>query len=220
MSVAERPILFSGPMVRAILAGTKTQTRRVVNLPRNMEPLNEDGEFEINDSFDERGKRVDWPYAASKKTGCTTAIECPYGVPGDVLWVREQFSYRDVDSNPSDLGVWYWADGPVPFGKWTRPKPSIHMPRWASRLSLLVKRVRVERLQNISIEDVLSEGPFGNSDGGSVVFGLSGMSYHFDIESRLARAKFAAVWDTISARRGFPWSSNPWVFVVEFERRA
>lgn len=190
--MAERPILFSGPMVRAILAGRKTQTRRVVKDPSALDCYNEVG------SWDGPG---DWgEYSLSR---------CPYGVPGDVLWVREQFSYREVDSNPSELGVWYWADGHVPFGNWTRPKPSIHMPRWASRLSLLVKSVRVERLQDISQDDAQAEGLVGPM----VDRKLDAIVNQIGLAPSDA---FRALWDTLNAKRA-PWVSNPWVWVVEFE---
>ena len=116
----ERPILFSAPMVRAILAGTKTQTRRVVKLkPDYMETF----------------------LRLPNKVAC-----CPYGQPGGRLWVRETF--EDCESALHSC-VLYRADGGTPGTKWT---PSIHMPRWASRITLEITGVRVERLQDISEE--------------------------------------------------------------------
>lgn len=226
--MAERPILFSGPMVRAILEGRKTQTRRVVSLPRNMEPLNEEGDFEIDDAFDDRGTRMDWPYAASKKTGCMTAIECPYGSPGDTLWVRETLGVtwqgdceymadRKEVSDPRAHALCERYGDRYHFSE-VRKVPSIFMPRWASRFSLLVKRVRVERVQDISEADARAEGivaarvASGRAFGLRDSYGLAGEPF-----ATSARCAFEDLWDTINGKRA-PWSSNPWVWVVEFKR--
>lgn len=214
--MVEHQILFSAPMVRAILEGRKTQTRRVVSLPRNMEPLNEEGDFEIDDAFDDRGRRMDWPYAASKKTGCMTAIECPYGSPGDTLWVRETWAHeRQFDHlKPSDIPAsarsserCLYGDGIV--SGWHKKRSARFMPRWASRLTLRIASVRVERLQDISEADIVAEGL--TVDVASKLTGIPWSSLP------TLHDGWSAAWDTINGKRA-PWVSNPWVWVVEFER--
>lgn len=182
--MSERPILFSGPMVRAILEGRKTQTRRVV-----------------------KGIALDWLRPDGFTPEFTASPEnslCPYGNPGDTLWVRETWG-------PFEGGFIYRADeGPnvkPDDGRW---HPSIHMPRDASRLSLLIKSVRVERLQEISEADAFAEGV-----GHYVDSGAAGEATPDG--ARTAREWFAQLWDTINAK-SHPWASNPWVWVVEFEK--
>lgn len=178
----ERPILFSGPMVRAILDGTKTQTRRVA----------------MHTVCGVRVARLAYDPAPD-------VCACPYGVPGDRLWVRETFAPFSTG------GAVYRADKPrfspgaheVVGGSW---HPSIHMPRWASRLSLEVTGVRVERLQDISEADAIAEGCH-DSDGAPTQE-LSGT----------ARGAFALLWDDLNADRGYGWDANPWVWVVEFRK--
>lgn len=183
-----RPILFSAPMVRALLDGSKSQTRRVV-------------------------KRSDeWPVTAVKAVVLETRgtamavdagrfaygpeIKCPYGQPGDRLWVRETW----IDAS-SDLHscVIYRADGDEQAcgEPW---KPSIFMPRWASRIALEITGVRVERLQNISRGDAMGEGcPFPNMAQGDD-----------------PRQWYADLWGQINGPGS--WDANPWVWVVEFKR--
>jgi hypothetical protein len=201
--LSERPILFNGPMVRAILAGTKTQTRRLVK-PQPAEWLD-----------------------THEPTILPAA--CPYGVPGDRLWVRETWSapLKRDGSGYESAGVLYRAD-PLwdgmshgDFGwDW---KPSIHMPRWASRLTLEVTDVRVQRLQDINEEDAKAEGvtpytpPHGNISLEQTVPGPG-----FDgcrLGDQPHRLPFADLWDSINAKRA-PWDSNPWVWAVTFRRAA
>lgn len=160
----EHPILFSGQMVNAILTGKKTQTRRVIK-PQ---------------SLLDNHTRVDACY------------KCPYGAPGDLLWVRETFDVRTV---AGDTVVFYRADcGSDGDGaKW---KPSIFMPRALSRISLKITDVRVERLQEMKREEAEAEG-IGDSP--------------------LWRPAFKQLWDAINAKRGHSWDSNPWVWVIKFE---
>ena len=190
----ERPILFSGEMVRAILDGRKTQTRRVVK-QKHLPFLTN-----ILDGFLD-GKWNQRPM--------------PYGQPGDTLWVRETWaSGVGVDDvSPSEfteamqlLPVWYKATDknlqPEYRGRW---RPSIHMPRWASRINLRVTGVRVERVRDISEDDAKAEGVTKDLPGGWV----SGQS---------RRMIFRNLWDTINVTRpGCSWDTNPWVWVVEFE---
>lgn len=214
-----RPILFSGPMVRAILDGRKTQTRRVVK------PQPEHGLRLYQTS---RMAAALWGELVGLKspTMCAASrIRCPYGAPGDVLWVRESW-YYDLPPHtlPSDRpegfdadSLYFRADGEccaqipecqcaeVGKPKW---KPSIHLPRWACRLWLRVKSVRVERVQEISAADVDAEG---YPQGGTEPQCLQTMT-------EIRRSWYRDLWDSINAERGFGWAANPWVWVVEFER--
>ena len=206
----ERPILFSAPMVRAIIDGQKTQTRRVV------QSIGNDEGFVIID-YGNGG----WPYRSDDGDSTTHTIKrggklyleetphaCPYGQPGDRLWVREAFSgphCMDASDGckavpPSKWGdcsrIWYWADGNPTEGDWTRPRPSIHMPRWASRILLEVTSVRVERLQDINEADAEAEGP----------------PKHFNS----SRDNFCALWQEINGDGS--WDANPFVWAIEFKR--
>jgi hypothetical protein len=195
----ERPILFSAPMVLALLAGTKTQTRRAFS-PR-MEKLMRAAAAmgEVSHFLDEGSMQPnDLDYVRSF---------CPYGQPGDRLWVRESHWWfkdecdHETGYYPPALtadDVEYRADGESKRHGW---RPSIHMPRWASRILLEITSVRVERLQDISEADALAEGvPHSlNLPGG-----------------RFARENFEHLWWTINGDGS--WESNPWVWVVEFKR--
>ena len=206
--VKERPILFSGPMVRAILEGRKTQTRRPIKpqppswLTEGREPWNIHGNV--------------WGFALAmgRARACQmeNTIACPFGVPGDRLWVRETWSpslETYVDGFPNEgLGrpVYYRSTDPrhEPFdGRW---RPSIHMPRWASRLTLEVTEVRVERLQDISEDDAEAEGityeqAFEFNDDGSPDYKLA----------------FGWLWDSIYAKGGQGWDKSPWAWAVTFK---
>lgn len=197
----ERPILFSGPMVRAILAGQKTQTRRLVRLPRGVDPDHWMPQQASGrpDEFD----ALHWP----GDDAVTTPLRSPYGAPGDLLWVRETWAERqyrtDVDSPDesakSERTPAYAADwSGEPAYRW---RPSIHMPRWASRLSLEVVSIRVERLQEINEEDAKAEGVALPPNDASAKF----------------RSSFQLLWDSINGKRA-TWASNPWVWVIEFRR--
>ncbi len=202
----EHPILFSTEMVKAIRDGRKTQTRRVIGLPRWMDPPNEDGDFEI-DSIAIDGVELEWPYAISKKTGCLTAIPCPQGERGDILWVREAWR----NDNGSTV---YLADCLPTFAKMHKWRPSIFLPRTACRMTLDNVLVRVQRLQDISEEDARAEGVFPSidiepGDGWSLV-----MTEHGPVSYRKA---YAALWDSINAKRGFSWDMNPYVWAITFK---
>lgn len=218
----ERPILFSGPMIRAILAGNKTQTRRIVkpqppsstvsvNLYHHPDPR---PHFWAADG----GALLDW------------AQPCPYGAPGERLWVRETWQHANHPFGPYQEGapVFYRADyhddphGPdgelSPQGKYREWRPSIHMPRSACRLVLEVTGVRVKRLQAISYEDALAEGAFDPQ----MFWGAEFDDVDGESADELARRlqwpqrAFRELWCKINGPES--WNSNPWVWVVEFRR--
>lgn len=192
--MTDRPIIFSAPMVRALLDGRKTQTRRV-----------------LGNSGPGRGRsnifsaQIGWSdsYVLDPGNAGWRERDTPYA-PGDRLWVREAFSYEslDVDRN-GFMPPWYWADGNPESGDFTRPKPSIHMPRWASRLTLLVTDVRVQRLQEISSADAIAEGcpPYANSA-------------TIDCDTSNPRDDFKRLWNSIHGPDA--WDANPWVAAISF----
>ena len=195
----ERPILFSAPMVRAILSGAKTQTRRVWKMPRGCSWYAEMG-GERDGWFVDEG--APWWLHVSE-------CRCPYGQPGDRLWVREAFMHEAADycweasvSIPCRPAVTvYRAVHDEHESRCAGWKPSIHMPRALSRITLEITDVRVERLQDISVRDSIAEGiPAGgpeNPDG---------------IELR----DFRALWESINGPGS--WDANPWLWVVSFRK--
>jgi len=215
-AVKERPILMSGPMVRAILDGRKTQTRRVLKPqpcpdPARMEAMGEEGYANIpGHAF--------VPTSSSGKVGIFQPpfYFCPYGQPGDRLWVRETFFCNSSDyPEPTEHArenLYCRADG-----HHTRDceqedldnhwKPSIFMPRWASRLTLEITDVRVERLRNISEGGIFAEGV------GPDPADMDDWSMVDD-----TREDFARLWDSLNAGRGFGWNTNCWVFVLAFKK--
>jgi len=200
--VIERPILFSGPMVRAILDGRKTQTRRIVS---------DDHARFLS------GEPVVGPHLR------------PYAKVGDRLWVREAWAPHPEDEQDPAERICYRADGsiwgPAPHGTGSRRvssfeedvtltpprwRPSIHMPRWASRLSLEVTGVRVERLQEITPADATAEG----------ITWEPGTPWTCSEARKTTNARvslFADLWDSVNEGRS-TWATNPWVWVVEFTR--
>lgn len=202
-----KPSLFSTEMVRAILDGRKTQTRRVIK--PQPDGVTVDGIAYRHKSIElcRDGNLI----TVTHDEGMPIAERInPRYQPGDIIWVRETWAKVSdwVCVDPAvglPDGYIYkadWMDG-AEAPKW---RPSIHMPRAAARLFLLVKAVRIERLQEITEEDARAEGfspdtPFKN------------MGYQWS-----ARENFAEYWDTLNTRRGYPWDSNPWVEVITFER--
>lgn len=198
----ERPILFSGSMVRAILAGTKTQTRLGAKMTSN-------------GHIKEPGGHRRWHPADPD-----ASLACPYGQPGDRLWVRETWHGTKGEPNVYGNGCfrYYRADYedhpayPQPF-RWT---PSIHMPRWASRITLEVTGVRVERLQDISEADAIAEGiePFTDfkPTGHWRRYRDGGMNSYVDNPI----TSYASLWEEINGPGS--WDANPWVWCVEFKR--
>lgn len=189
--VAERPILFSAPMVRAILSNAKTQTRRVVK---------DTGLYAIDAA-------IHGPETAAREL-LALATRCPYGQPGQKLWVRETWRERvpDQDGRTLDYRADHTSEDPcdVPW------RPSIHMPRAASRITLEVTGVRVERLRDISEADAIAEGIERSGECNWRDYG----DPHNDFTS--ARRSYRSLWDQINGDGA--WAANPWVWVVEFKR--
>jgi len=224
--MTERPILFSGPMVRALLDGRKTQTRRGVKpQPEFYNPA--DG-FPLSDG---RNTSVSWRNTHIAPE--TLPLLCPYGKPGDVLWVREScwvygkwhpnglnkrggqrwrfeaIGREAIFENPGYEKVAHWGGG-----KGWAHRPSIHMPRWASRISLRVTDVRVERLNDCSEADARAEGieHLGPPDkDGRRHLGVPGLP----IDAPTGGRAYAALWDHINGPGA--WAANPWVWAVSFE---
>ena len=190
--IKEKPILFNTEMVRAVLEGRKTQTRRVVKLAPG-EHLVKLESGEINGVQSHSAKVKD--------------LKCPYGKPSDRLWVRETFAPHEDAKHWPEVRTPSRCDyrascssGVLQEETWT---PSIFMPRWASRILLEVVSVRVERIQDISEEDSWSEGyPYDESVSRN--------------DPYRGRKWFQGLWDSINAKRGYGWDSNPFVWVVEF----
>ncbi|HEY4137065.1 MAG TPA: hypothetical protein VGN65_01320 [Casimicrobiaceae bacterium] len=209
----ERPILFSGEMVRVILDGRKTQTRRVVTPQPNA------GDADAS-----------WPHDRSRLTFLDIIEKpeyyaacgwCRQGAPGDRLWVRETFFDYDAGepaprgATPLDHKVliderieyratpWYheFAD-PEACGPW---RPSIFMPRWASRITLEITAVRVERLQDINEADAIAEG-------------CTGAHFENAAEDYAPTDEYRKLWDSLNAKRGYGWKVNPWVWVIQFSK--
>lgn len=242
----ERPILFSGVEVRAILDGHKTQMRRVMKLPAPAErmtlahPESDPRAYQLRDVKDKN----DWPVYISD-------LPCPYGRVGDRLWVRETWQAvcvsEEWESGHCEITGWIEQipkNKPLPENRlgadkfpvvyaasdsWegvTRDernfpwKPSNHMPRWASRITLEIIGVRVERLQDISEADAQAEGACtrrctcGMARDGIVASSFTGQCEHerSDIEW------YRDLWDSINAKRGHSFGSNPWVWALEFRR--
>lgn len=196
----ERPILFSGPMVQAILDDKKSMTRRVI-----------------------KGNPTR-PYWCGIGHGWDDGhgyeIKCPYGKVGGILWVRETFSldgkwgysvFGDLDFEPNGK-YFYKADysGEIK----TQWKPSIFMPREACRIRLKITDIRVERVRDITEEDAKDEGV-------KDPYEYQSSEYYEQPHIRgleINQSAFAGLWDSINLKRGYSWKKNPWVWVVLFER--
>ena len=194
-AVKERPILFSGEMVRAILSGQKTVTRRVIKPIAGMSDFDDDGWPVYEDAYG------DWHRQP-----------CPYGEAGDRLWVRETWRRPNVNADtPVKEGqtVVYRATSNFHDGFGEPWRPSIFMRRWMSRITLEVVSVRAERVQEITEEDAVAEG-FAYE-----AFPSKWPGREYQIQ---ARGGFRSLWDKLNAKRGFAWDANPYVWRVEFRR--
>lgn len=216
-AVKERPILFQGAMVRALLAGTKMQTRRAVKPQPFPDRLHRSVDSPSDSCIP--GEHTWW--SGNHTQGIYHTARCPYGQPGDRLWVRENGWERPDAQKDRDWPYAYDSDAPFgigPFNEayraegWKR-RPSIHMPRWASRILLEVTDVRVERLQDISEADAIAEGITGPHDVGYPAYRVPD-----DSKPRYSRAAAAyeALWDQINGAGA--WDANPWVWAVSFKR--
>lgn len=228
----EKPIIFAPEMVRATLDGHKTQTRQVLKPQPKWAIQNEGDKPEI---FKNMYGQVDavWysPTYYPVNDGAdfdfdwdAEWVKCPYA-PGDILWVRETWAEIETpdktitiykaDRNPLGLGHTHFGyNGKIYHIKW---RPSIHMPRSIARLFLLVKNIRTEQLQDITHDDAVAEGVIE-----WIRNEYKSGSYLDNAMRGAACAKperaFALLWDSLNAKRGHPWSSNPWVWVIEFEQ--
>jgi hypothetical protein len=207
--MADKPMLFSAPMIRALMEGRKTQTRRLIE-PVEMRPTAKGGDKSANNVIMVKIPARFGGYIAGP------AFDPPYAI-GDRIYVRETFSGPHACDGtpprdwPTDADVWHWADGDPDAGDWTRPKPGIHMPRWASRLTLVVTGVKVERLRWISPADAEAEGVEGDSLMGWRCYDARDDQTHW----ACPRESFRTLWDSLNAERA-PWDRNPWVCAVTF----
>ncbi|HCB1389394.1 TPA: hypothetical protein MYO28_002944 [Klebsiella pneumoniae] len=214
----ERGMIFNGEMVRAILDGRKTQTRRI------MAPQPAD---DIERGIFPNPEAIGWKSSLRHKHGSTTAHFCPYGKPGDRIWVRETFcpvddtqyggeKWVDYRATPkfeaSHPAGWDCAPNDAEALKW---RPSIHMPRWASRILLEITDVRVERLNTISEEDAKAEGIdmealYDSQDCYDCI------ADHNMTGRPTVIGAFKYLWESIYGEES--WKANPWVWVIEFKR--
>lgn len=187
----ERPVLFSGPMVRALLSGAKTQTRRLFKLPSGME------------WYDDLGGEPEGWFTDGVGWWSVDELACPFGAVGDRLWVRETFMVG------ADEIAFRSTDQPlVGCDRW---RPSIHMNRVYSRIDLQITGTRVERLLDISDADCRAEGCCER--GWNVTDWKHG---HSEFGWSIERSNFASLWSSLNGPES--WAANPWVWVVEFER--
>lgn len=192
----EHPILFSTEMVKAILDRRKTQTRRVIT------PQPPKGYSYRGNEYNPLLPKFDSHYWMDGYAMWRPAT-CPYGQPGDMLWVRETFGVIQYDQT-----VIYKADcdieGLEAASNYLKWKPSIHMPRWASRINLEVTNIRVERVQDISMEDSIAEGITPD------FYNRTALCWWYEF--------YGDLWDSINKKRGYGWYLNPWVRVIEFKQ--
>ena len=213
----EHPILFNTENVKAILDGRKTQTRRVIKPQPPNDAL-------IKEHIGVAGYWI--PYTAdvrlmnsaqgSRKDDC--GWYCPYGQVGDKLWVRETWAtekrldfYRPSEMrNAATIALWYMTNDTQfdrPEQEMGKIRPSIFMPRWASRITLEITGVRVERVQEISNKDANAEGFPWHGIGATLQFGY-----------RQPLTWFSDLWNSLNAKRGYGWDTNCWVWVIEFKK--
>lgn len=215
----ERPIIFSGPMVKAILEGRKTQTRRAVAQPKRISD-----EWRRADTASIRCMGKPWEperylYAeffkfdgdGSSFGKVVGTVTCPYGQPEDRLWVREKWycaGEHECDGYPAR----YEVDAELASAVSTKWRTPIFMPRWASRITLEITNVRVERLQSISDEDAKAEGV------DQAPYSPNRIWIANPENSRRYIKTFRKAWDKLNAKRGYSWESNPWCWVLEFRK--
>lgn len=245
VEVKERPIIFSGPMVKAIVEGRKTQTRRVLD-SKWFELSETSGHLRYKEYDPPRWHQGDsdgngrylagsGPFDPKKQSDQRHAASfCRYGNKGDRLWVRETWADADCmyQSHANDVPgtIAYFADksaiqydlkiprqvGVVDLASWNwnvlKRRPSIFMPRWASRITLEITNVRVERLQSISDEDAKAEGV------DQAPYSPNRIWIANPANSQRYIKTFRKGWDALNAKRGYSWESNCFVWVIEFRK--
>lgn len=208
----ERPVIFNGEMVRAILDGRKTQTRRAVS----------DRHLHLIDIASQVGECYPLESGIDHANSQSYYREhCPFGQVGDRLWVRETFAAFDADwkhpGKPHDLKDGPWPNVVYPASVAKIPdgtcRPSIHMPRWASRITLEITAVRVERLNDISEEDAKAEGV---KPAGEMLPDYPDTFLTPKGDFATAKVAFQRLWQSIYGEES--WGANPWVWVIEFRR--
>ncbi|VGG02344.1 morphogenetic protein [Klebsiella pneumoniae] len=217
----ERGMIFNGEMTRAILDGRKTQTRRIMKVQpsEDFTPMNMALETDYKARWYTPGvvDKDGYLQPASKKVfGVSNENEgysCPFGAVGDRIWVRETWARYNIDQNSHDIA--YRATTPADWPEEGRWRPSIHMPRWASRILLEITNVRVERLNAISEEDAEVEGIdmealYDSQDCYDCI------ADHNMTGRPTVTGAFKYLWESIYGEEG--WKSNPWVWVIEFKR--
>ena len=221
----EHPILVSGPLIQPIQQDLKTVTRRlarlgVINHVHNGTKL---GDWALSEFLGMEGREAKWRLQAEVDSSISASILCPYGQPGDRLWVRENWwAHKRLDDKkpaeiyPQDIEplaadllprYGYMADGPVPdYGG--KVRPSIHMPRWISRITLEVTSIGLEHLQDISVEDMKAEGVEVRQ---MSLYGLTA-----EEQRKVYLYAFQNLWTEINDEAS--WNLNPWVWVIRFKR--
>lgn len=204
----EKSILFSGEMVRAILSGQKTMTRRII----------------IRSFIPEPTRILRWKddlWAPESNSGrmfinaSWQPFKCKYGQPGDRLWVRETWAPKSGKIIAHNSIIQYRADDkPLEWSK--KWHPSIHMPRWASRITLEIADIRIQRLQEITDDDILAEGcpKFGKV--GIPTYGDHAIN-PWPYEKHSERRWWQSLWNSINEEREYGWDKNPFVFVISFK---
>lgn len=209
----ERGMIFNAEMVRAILNGSKTQTRRTMKTQPEPSKTREGDHWfscsklramvHVSDFTPGNSKIPDYHEFLSK---C-----CPFGEIGDRIWVRETWARYNIDQNSHDMA--YRATKPEDWPQNGRWRPSIHMPRWASRISLEITAVRVERLNVISAEDAKAEGV---TPAGNLLPDHPGTYLTPNGDFATAEVAFQRLWESIYSEPS--WQDNSWVWVIEFKR--
>ncbi len=214
----ERPILFNSEMVRVILEGRKTQTRRVIKPQSTIEaggwvrcPYGQEGDrlwvketWRVG-AWNEDLGNIAVDYKADGK--CRREwINCPDDDLFNLLWIQSSNDAEKAGKKTDTNGKYNWKAGESPC-RW---RPSLFMPRWASRITLKIINIRVERVQEISIVDIINEGV--------VMLPLTEKTNPKPRNGRIIKEKFITLWDPINAKRGFGWDKNPFVWVIEFKK--
>lgn len=222
----QRPILFSTPMVQAVLDKTKSQTRRL----KGLDDINKNPDDYVFNGFGHTQKGV-FGALFMHKSGLINLIPCPFGIVGDVLWVRETWNkviIWGVDDEPhADIQpefIFKASEGDViedNEGNIIKWKPSIHMPKKACRIWLQITDIRVERLQSISEDDAKNEGVEGWIEERLKSKPTHYKVYYHDDDddstySSSAITSFETLWQKINGKNA--WNANPWVWVIEFKQ--